>query len=556
MIKLTFIIMVISIPILGLAQDNNDLVLPKNLEAKVSQNSADKSKTTEGYFNKYWAICQKDSAFYTVYQIQDDTTRKSGIVKIFWHDLPLITTEYSDLDNKIISVKKNYYPTGELKSVENYFDGNLNGDFTTYYWTGHTKSYAKYKRNVLIDEKFYLESDIDPFPIYNRVKDMPEFPGGQKAIFQFLANSARYPKDAAENRISGKVYVTFIIDEEGEVINPSFNLRVHPFLDAEAYRLIHAMPNWIPGKIDGKAVRVRYTVPISFILENGGKFEKYKRKSLNETDSKYDFKVVSVIKNETSLQVANESSNQGKVEEPHPNISEGIKPNVDKSMTTRGYFNKNYELCGKDSAVFVAYQIQADTTLKSGIIKMFSMMNLPISSTEYSDLKNKIISVKESYYPSGELKSVANYSNGKLNGDFTIYYQTGQTKRIAKYEDNVLVYENSFWEADSNWNEAYILVKEMPIFPGGEKALKHYLESAVKYPIEARKQVISGRVYIAFVVDEEGKIWDEHATSGTHPLLDPEALRVVREMPNWIPGKQNGRNVKVRITVPVDFILK
>ena len=95
----------------------------------------------------------------------------------------------------------------------------------------------------------------------------------------------------------------------------------------------------------------------------------------------------------------------------------------------------------------------------------------------------------------------------------------------------------------------------MPKFPGGMQAMMKYLSTNVKYPVEAQKKGVSGRVIIQFVVMEDGTLGQEKVVRGVDPLLDEEALRVVKAMPKWTPGVADGKTVKVRFTIPVMFSL-
>ena len=101
--------------------------------------------------------------------------------------------------------------------------------------------------------------------------------------------------------------------------------------------------------------------------------------------------------------------------------------------------------------------------------------------------------------------------------------------------------------------DAYQVVEEMPEFPGGMKALMDYLSTNVKYPEAAKQAGISGRVTTRFVVGEDGVIRDVKVVRSVSPELDAEAIRVMSSMPKWKPGKQDGKPVPVRYTVPVNF---
>ena len=105
-----------------------------------------------------------------------------------------------------------------------------------------------------------------PQKTFDVVEQMPEYPGGSAALFQFLAKNVKYPAAAEKAGIQGRVIVTFVVDTDGSVIEPTVAKSISPELDAEAIRVISAMPNWKPGKQSGEVVRVKYAVPISFSL--------------------------------------------------------------------------------------------------------------------------------------------------------------------------------------------------------------------------------------------------------------------------------------------------
>lgn len=110
-------------------------------------------------------------------------------------------------------------------------------------------------------------------------------------------------------------------------------------------------------------------------------------------------------------------------------------------------------------------------------------------------------------------------------------------------------------ETDGDEDEAFVMVEEMPKFPEGEEALRKFLAESVKYPEEAKKQGIQGRVFVSFIVDKEGYVKDVKAARKVNKYLDAEAVRVVSSMPRWIPGKQRGEAVRVHYTVPIKFAL-
>lgn len=213
--------------------------------------------------------------------------------------------------------------------------------------------------------------------VYENVEIMPEYPGGMESLITFLGTNISYPDEAKEKGIEGKVFVGFIIDKEGSVREVKAKNKIGYGCEEEAVRVISLMPDWKPGYLDGKAVNVSYTIPISFAL-----------------DSKKE----------------------------------------------------------KDSV-------------------------------------------------------------------FTV-------------------------------------VKQMPEFPGGVDALMQYLGANIKYPEQAKKDSIQGRVFVSFVVEKDGKVDEVKVLRGIGSGCDKESVRVISTMPDWTPGRnENGEAVRVAYNIPIKFAL-
>lgn len=108
----------------------------------------------------------------------------------------------------------------------------------------------------------------------------------------------------------------------------------------------------------------------------------------------------------------------------------------------------------------------------------------------------------------------------------------------------------------SDEGEIFQVVEQMPSFPGGEEALSKFLSSNIKYPSMALENNIQGRVVLTFVVNKDGSIVDPEIIKPVDPSLDKEAIRVVKAMPKWTPGKQRGKPVRVKYTLPVLFRIR
>lgn len=108
---------------------------------------------------------------------------------------------------------------------------------------------------------------VEETKVFDVVEEMPQFPGGQAALLEYLAKNIKYPVVAEENGIQGKVIVTFVVERDGSITDVKVVKSVDPSLDKEAARVVKSMPKWQPGKQNGSAVRVKYTVPVQFRLQ-------------------------------------------------------------------------------------------------------------------------------------------------------------------------------------------------------------------------------------------------------------------------------------------------
>ncbi|MBQ1582727.1 MAG: energy transducer TonB [Prevotella sp.] len=122
--------------------------------------------------------------------------------------------------------------------------------------------------------------------------------------------------------------------------------------------------------------------------------------------------------------------------------------------------------------------------------------------------------------------------------------------------NDIAVNTNESEEKKEVANKVFDVVEQMPSFPGGNEALMKFLQENVKYPVVAQENGVQGRVVVSFVVERDGSITDVKVVRSVDPSLDKEATRVVKSMPHWIPGKQNGAAVRVKYNVPVSFRLQ
>lgn len=146
-----------------------------------------------------------------------------------------------------------------------------------------------------------------------------------------------------------------------------------------------------------------------------------------------------------------------------------------------------------------------------------------------------------------QIKIVNN--NVKVNADVDIDVDANMNTKVAEYvppeEEDVIPEQHIF-----------MVVEQMPAFPGGQGALMKYLAEHIKYPELAKESGIQGRVFINFVVEPDGRIDHVKVLRGIGGGCDEEAVRVVKSMPRWVPGKQRGKPVRVSFNLPVKFALE
>lgn len=165
-----------------------------------------------------------------------------------------------------------------------------------------------------------------------------------------------------------------------------------------------------------------------------------------------------------------------------------------------------------------------------------------------------VIKTDEEVKPDEELKTQDELMSTKTAiGTFDVKGNDDANGEILKAKDVIAEPEPPKHEEE---NKVFDIVEQQPLFPGGPAALMKYLSENTKYPVVAQENGVQGRVTVQFVVEKDGSISDVHVLRGVDPSLDKEAVRVVKSMPRWTPGKQNGITVRVNYRVPVLFRLQ
>ncbi|MDD2797951.1 MAG: TonB family protein [Bacteroidales bacterium] len=216
----------------------------------------------------------------------------------------------------------------------------------------------------------------------------------------------------------------------------------------------------------------------------------------------------------------------------------------------------------KDVNLAVQYTITEKSAV--GNDSLFKKSNYFISGqkkSEYSVLeeykqgrfiKKKIVGEKWEWFENGNIHLKAFYNDNQLNGEFCTYWPNGTQRRKDTFDNGKLI-EGNCYDSIGQKIKKYFPYETAPEFAGGVNKLFEFLAKEQKYPTIAMENNIQGKVVTQFYIDENGKITDLEIIRNANYYLDVEALRVINAMPVWTPGTLEGKNVKVKITLPIYF---
>jgi len=182
----------------------------------------------------------------------------------------------------------------------------------------------------------------------------------------------------------------------------------------------------------------------------------------------------------------------------------------------------------------------------------------------------------KSYYKNGQLESTYLYKNNKKEGPYKEYYENGALRDEGRYESGERIHYSTQKANEENYNytnntsnritnnasnnraveKVHNPDEEMPHFPDGDRGLMNFISRNLKYPTISAENGIQGRVVLSFIVEADGSITNLKVIRSLDSYCDKEAMRIISKMPNWIAGKQNGKNVPIEYTLPVIFRLQ
>jgi TonB family protein len=338
---------------------------------------------------------------------------------------------------------------------------------------------------------------IVPEDVFTVVEEMPVFPGGDEALKDFIIKNVVYPKEAKDKNIQGRVVIRFVVAADGSVGQIVILRKVDPLLDAEAVRVVKMLPKFKPGMQGGKPVNVYYTMPVTFGLM-ADPFSNRPRYMVFDGDTIY-----LMLKENPQFPGGREAFEKFK--------ADNLKYPADaKNNGFEGYVSVSF-LVGKDGSL-------TDFTITGGVSPSLDAEALRVA------------------------KMMPAWLPGKENG----------RPVKVKYSAGFNFTANPSPEVPK---EVFVVVEEMPLFPGGDSALMSFITKNINYPKIAKENAITGRVVLKFCINYLGNVEQVGILKTVDPSLDAEAIRVIKLLPPFKPGKQGGKPVNVWYNVPVVFAL-
>ena len=188
-------------------------------------------------------------------------------------------------------------------------------------------------------------------------------------------------------------------------------------------------------------------------------------------------------------------------------------------------------------------------TLKIYSKSFYSQFEKAIKNSAYNQItKETENNITETVYQDSYLEITFKEALNNYYQIMLLNYKEKERRAQEFDEDDIDI------EEDDD-DEVFMVVENMPVFPGGDLGLMKYIQKNVKYPPIAKEYNITGKVYISFVVDKSGSVTNVKVVRGVDKNLDAEAVRVIKSLPKYKPGKQRGKAVKVRVYAPINFTL-
>ena len=219
------------------------------------------------YFDINGKKTEKENAVKKAVYTYNDNSKVSGMVKFIDANGSLISEiYYSNIkENQKHGDYKVYYPENKIQVHYKFNLNSLHGEQKMFHLNGVLKRNEYYRFGEMLSGKCYTSAGKDTtFYVY----EVPaKFPGGENALYKYVRKNTNYPKKAKRKKIEGKVFVEFTITTDGSIENAKIKSAADEILEAEALRVVNSMPKWTPSYLDGKPVKSKYILPVTFRLK-------------------------------------------------------------------------------------------------------------------------------------------------------------------------------------------------------------------------------------------------------------------------------------------------
>jgi len=359
------------------------------------------------------------------------------------------------------------------------------------------------------------------------VKSLPSFPGGEAALDRFLKDNTKY-RNISNNKtgLSSSVVVEFVIEADGTPTDFEVVQHIDSIHDNEALRVAKSIPKWIPApKEEGRLDVCIYTLPIPF-------------------RAKASFQLQQVVHFPWGKSTI-DNGGYASIDM----VGKFLKNNPEFAITIRGYTSTNME---PEQSVKVSED--RATAVKQALIKRHGV--------EASRITTKGCGATDYISDYWELNNIAFFfiENANDDPDFTWGKYQKLVTEFSANNQQARAKATTFKDLESEKRKEFeakaVPIERMPSFPGGQTALSQFLEDNMKYPPAAEANGVQGTVQIGFFVEKDGTRRDIKVNKSVDPSLDKEAIRLVKSMPKWIPGKEkNGKLVVLPYVLPITFKL-
>ena len=424
-------------------------------------------------------------------------------------------------------MRRAWYENGQLRREVEFQHGNISGKLITYWDNGQIKRTNRDGSGNTIPTKCFDRTGKE-VPVYP-MASTGKYDDGKTTVSDYLIEHIVYPKEALDKAIEGSVEVVINIEPDGTVGNARTIKSDHPLFDAELKRVLKSMPKWSSGSYDGE--------PVSYV-----------------SSAKYTFKLPALHTDwlsKVSKQDTTFYDNIGKVvlAKRYCNSYEILSPDLVDSTKA---IERVYSMSGKVRSEKYFFKADLIQTVKDSM-EVLNYINI-FTNKEINMMRRKIEGRYREWFENGQLSKDFQVENGRKNGKLNFYWDNGTPRRNDVYSNGELISGTCYDKAGNVIT--HFDVDMQATFPGGKDAMDNYIRTNLQYPKNSIQNNTQTTVIVNFVLDINGRINRIWISKSTDKELKTEAIRLVRNMPKWLPELKDGELVASIQKVAINFSLK